>query len=151
MIERARVRLAGTLVALHELGAGLHPRELTRHGLSHAVVSLAQRTPLPVDLEIPVDRFPEEIEAAAYFLCSEALANIAKYASASRAAVSVTVSEGVLLVEVADDGIGGADPAAGTGLRGLADRIEALGGTLTVESAPGRGTRLAGEIPLTPL
>jgi signal transduction histidine kinase len=150
-IERARVRLAGTLVALHELSAGLHPRELTGHGLSQAVASLAQRTPLPVDLKIPVDRFPAEIEAAAYFLCSEALANITKYASASRAAVSVTVSECVLRVEVADDGIGGADPAAGTGLRGLADRIEALGGTLTVESAPGRGTRLAAELPLAPL
>jgi signal transduction histidine kinase len=150
-IQRARARLAHTLVELHELAAGLHPRELTGHGLADAVASLAQRSPVPVDLDIPVGRLPAEIEAAAYFLCSEALANIAKYASASRAAVEVTAGDGFLRVEVADDGIGGADPAGGTGLRGLADRIEALGGTLSVESPPGQGTRLVAEMPLEPV
>jgi signal transduction histidine kinase len=149
-IEGARARLEHTLVELHELAAGLHPRELTDHGLAEAVASLARRSPVPVDLEIPVGRYPVEIEAAAYFLCSEALANIAKYASAARVAVEVTAGDGVLRVEVADDGVGGADPARGTGLRGLADRIEALGGTLTVESPPGEGTRLVAEIPLEP-
>jgi signal transduction histidine kinase len=149
-IEGARARLEHTLVELHELAAGLHPRELTDHGLAEAVASLARRSPVPVDLEIPVERFPVEIEAAAYFVCSEALANIAKYASAARVAAEVTAGDGVLRVEVADDGVGGADPARGTGLRGLADRIEALGGTLTVESPPGEGTRLVAEIPLEP-
>jgi signal transduction histidine kinase len=149
-IEGARARLEHTLVELHELAAGLHPRELTDHGLAEAVASLARRSPVPVDLEIPVGRYPVEIEAAAYFVCSEALANIAKYASAARVAVEVTAGDGVLRVEVADDGVGGADPARGTGLRGLADRIEALGGTLTVESPPGEGTRLVAEIPLEP-
>jgi signal transduction histidine kinase len=149
-IEGARARIEHTLVELHELAAGLHPRELTDHGLAEAVASLARRSPVPVDLEIPVERYPAEIEAAAYFLCSEALANIAKYASAARVAAEVTAGDGVLRVEVADDGVGGADPARGTGLRGLADRIEALGGTLTVESPPGEGTRLVAEIPLEP-
>jgi signal transduction histidine kinase len=149
-IERARARLAHTLVELHELAAGLHPRELTGHRLAEAVASLAQRSPVPVDLDIPAERFPLDIEAAAYFLCSEALTNVAKYASASRAAVDVTAGDGILRVEVADDGVGGADPAGGTGLRGLADRIEALGGTLSVESPAGQGTRLVAEIPLEP-
>jgi signal transduction histidine kinase len=147
-IERAKSRLEHTLVELHELAAGLHPRELTGHGLAAAVAPLAQASPVPVALDIRVGRFPVEIEAAAYFLCSEALANVAKYASASRAAVTVTADDGVVRVEVADDGVGGADQAGGTGLRGIADRIEALGGTLTVESPPGQGTRLAAEIPL---
>jgi signal transduction histidine kinase len=147
-IERARVRAADTVVELHELAGGLHPRELTRGGLSEALASLAQRSPVPVDLDIPAERFPADIEAAAYFLCSEGLANVAKYASASRAGVTLRVSNGVLRVAVDDDGIGGADPARGTGLRGLADRVEALDGTLIVESPRGHGTRLAAEIPL---
>jgi signal transduction histidine kinase len=150
-IEGTRARLEQTLVELHELAAGLHPRDLTDHGLAEAVASLARRSPVLVDLEIPVERYPVEIEAAAYFLCSEALANIAKYASAARVAVEVRAGDGILRVEVADDGVGGADPARGTGLRGLADRIEALGGTLTVESPPGEGTRLVAEIPLEPM
>jgi signal transduction histidine kinase len=149
-IEGARARLEHTLVELHELAAGLHPRELTDHGLAEAVASLARRSPVPVDLEIPVERYPVEIEAAAYFVCSEALANIAKYACAARVAAEVTAGDAVLRVEVTDDGVGGADPTRGTGLRGLADRIEALGGTLTVESPPGEGTRLVAEIPLEP-
>ncbi|HEX2466955.1 MAG TPA: ATP-binding protein [Solirubrobacterales bacterium] len=150
-IEGTRARLEQTLVELHELAAGLHPRDLTDHGLAEAVASLARRSPVLVDLEIPVERYPVEIEAAAYFLCSEALANIAKYASAARVAVEVRAGDGIMRVEVADDGVGGADPARGTGLRGLADRIEALGGTLTVESPPGEGTRLVAEIPLEPM
>jgi signal transduction histidine kinase len=150
-IEGTRARLEQTLVELHELAAGLHPRDLTDHGLAEAVASLARRSPVLVDLEIPVERYPVEIEAAAYFLCSEALANIAKYASAARVAVEVRAGDGILRVEVADDGVGGADPARGTGLRGLADRIEALGGTLTIESPRGEGTRLVAEISLEPM
>ena len=102
---------------------------------------------VPVELSVAIERLPEEVEAAVYFLCSEALANVAKYASASSVAISVAVSDGVVHVEIADDGVGGADPARGSGLRGLADRLEALGGTLTIESFPGKGTRLLGEVP----
>jgi signal transduction histidine kinase len=91
---------------------------------------------------------PAEVEAVAYFLCSEALANITKHASASRVSISVTTGDGRVRIEVEDDGLGGADPASGTGLRGLADRVEALGGTFHLESPPGTGTRLAAEIPL---
>ena len=88
------------------------------------------------------------MEAAAYFVCSEALTNIAKYAHASQASVRLETGDGVLTVEVADDGAGGADPAGGSGLRGLVDRVEALGGRLRIDSPPGRGTRLTAQLPL---
>jgi signal transduction histidine kinase len=97
---------------------------------------------------VPAARLPAEVEAVAYFLCSEALANVVKHASASRVSLSVAVGEGRVSVEVEDDGVGGADPAKGTGLLGLADRVETFGGTLRVESAAGAGTHLAAEIPL---
>ena len=93
-------------------------------------------------------RLPKDIEAAAYFVCSEALANVAKYASASLARLSVDARDGLLLVEVSDDGQGGAVIGGGSGLRGLADRVDALGGTLSLDSPPGRGTRLSVELPL---
>jgi signal transduction histidine kinase len=93
-------------------------------------------------------RLPAEVEAAVYFVCSEALANIAKYARASRAAVRVSLSEGAVRVEVADDGVGGAEVSGGTGLRGLADRVEALGGRLRVQSPDGVGTHVVARIPL---
>jgi len=96
---------------------------------------------------VSAERLPAEVEAAAYFICSEALANVAKYASASRVVVRVTADERAALVEIVDDGVGGADPAQGSGLRGLADRVEALDGTLRLESPPGAGTRLAAELP----
>ena len=103
---------------------------------------------MPVELELSVGRLAPAIEAAVYFLCSEALANAAKHAQATRVTIGVTQPSGRLLVAIADDGVGGADPARGTGLRGLADRIEALGGRLSVESLPRRGTRLLAEIPV---
>jgi signal transduction histidine kinase len=103
---------------------------------------------VPVDLEISVGRLDPAIEAAVYFLCSEALTNGARHAQATGMTVAVTQSPGRLLVEIADDGVGGADPTKGTGLRGLADRIEALGGGLSVESPPRRGTWLRAEIPV---
>src|SRR5262249_58233688 len=98
-------------------------------------------------VEIPDDRLPEPVEAAAYYLIAEAVTNVAKYAQATHVAVSVRRENGQLVVRVADDGVGGADPAGGTGLRGLSDRVEALGGTLVLESPPGAGTRLRAEIP----
>jgi signal transduction histidine kinase len=147
-IERARGQLARTLTDLHDLARGLHPRALTEHGLAAALASLARRSPVPVELTVPAERLPAEVEAAAYFICSEALANVAKYASASRVVVRVTADERAALVEIVDDGVGGADPAQGSGLRGLADRVEALGGTLRLESPPSGGTRLSAELPL---
>ena len=147
-VERARGQLARTLADLRDLAGGLHPRALTEDGLAAALASLARRSPVPVELAVPAERLPAEVEVAAYFVCSEALANVAKYASASRAVVRVTADDRAALVEVVDDGVGGADPAQGSGLRGLADRVEALGGALRLESPPGVGTRLAAELPL---
>jgi signal transduction histidine kinase len=148
-IARAEAQLDRTLEDLHRLARGLHPRVLAEVGLAGAIASLAAQAPVTVDVLAPVPELPPEVEAVAYFVCSEALANIAKHAGASRVSVSVTSADGRVSVAIADDGLGGADAARGTGLRGLADRVEALGGTLDVESPPGRGTRLAAEIPLS--
>jgi signal transduction histidine kinase len=147
-IERAGAQLALTLDALGELAAGLHPSELANGGLRRAVTSLAARTPLPVEVVVSDERLSAEVEVAVYFVCSEGLANIEKYARASRAAVTVTVSDGAVHVEVSDDGVGGADVTGGTGLRGLADRVEALGGGLRVESPQAAGTRVVARIPV---
>jgi signal transduction histidine kinase len=147
-LDRAKDQLRATLADLRELAHGLHPQALTEHSLAQALVSLGEQSAVPVELPVSIERLPDEVEAAVYFLCSEALANVAKYAFASGVAVSVVVSDGVVRVEIADDGVGGADPARGSGLRGLADRLEAIGGTLTIESFPGKGTRLVGKAPL---
>ena len=109
---------------------------------------LAERTPVTVEITVATGPLAPQVEAAAYFVCSEGLANVAKYAAASRAAISVASDAGRILIVVSDDGVGGTNPATGTGLRGLADRVETLGGTFRVESAPGLGTRRAAEIPL---
>jgi signal transduction histidine kinase len=147
-IDRTEAQLARTLEELRELAHGLHPRVLAEAGLAGALASLAEQAPIRVEVVAAAGTLPAEVEAVAYFLCSEALANIAKHASASRVSVSVATGDGRVRIEVEDDGLGGADPARGTGLRGLADRVEALGGTLHVESPAGGGTRLAAEIPL---
>jgi hypothetical protein len=133
---------------LEEFARGIHPATLTDHGLAAALCELVERSPLPTEIAAPSKRSPAPIEAAAYFVCSEALANIAKYGNASRVRISVTREAERLIVEVVDDGVGGADPSGGSGLRGLADRVEALGGLLRVESPPGRGTRLVAELPV---
>jgi signal transduction histidine kinase len=143
-----REQLARTLAELRELARGLHPHELTDNGLAAAVTSLAEESALPVELSLEVGRLPEEVEAALYFVVAEALANAVKYAAASRMTVAVTVNPTTARVEVTDDGAGGADPDRGTGLRGLADRLEALGGVLRVQTAPEHGTRVSGEVPL---
>jgi signal transduction histidine kinase len=140
--------LAASQEAISEFARGVHPRVLTDHGLATAVCELASRAPVPVAVTVPDGRFDPDIEAAAYFVCAEGLTNLAKYARATRAAVRVTADAGELAVEVADDGVGGADPAAGSGLTGLADRLDVLGGRLAVESPQGRGTRLTASIPL---
>ena len=147
-VERIEAQLARTLEELRRLAHGLHPRVLAEAGLLGALESLAEQAPIRVEVVAPVARLPAEAEAVAYFVCSEALTNIAKHASASRASISVTTDEGQVRIEIEDDGLGGADPVRGTGLRGLADRVEALGGAFHVESPAGGGTRLAAEIPL---
>jgi signal transduction histidine kinase len=148
-IERAEDQLARSRTDLRALAAGLHPRELTENGLAAVLASLAESSQVTVELTVPVDRVPSDVEAAAYFVCSEALANVAKYAKASQAAVTVTIGVDAVRVEIADDGIGGADPTGGTGLRGLSDRVEALGGTFSIESPVGGGSRLVAQLPLT--
>jgi signal transduction histidine kinase len=121
---------------------------LSEHGLEGALAALAEDFLLPVEVKVTRTQLPERVAAAAYFICAEALTNTAKHAAAAHVAIAVTVSGGRVRVEIADDGVGGADPARGSGLRGLTDRVEAFGGTLPVESATGHGTRLVAEIPL---
>jgi signal transduction histidine kinase len=133
---------------LRDFAQGIHPSALTDGGLAAALPELTSRAGMPVEFRLSVGRLAPAIEAAVYFLCSEALTNAAKHADATTVTIDITESGGRLLVEVADDGVGGADPARGSGLRGLADRIEALGGGLSVESPPHRGTRLSAEVPL---
>src|SRR5262249_35180720 len=118
---------------------------LTDRGLEAALEALAERTPLPVSLDqMPAERLPAPVEAAAYFVVAEALTNVARYAKASSAEVRIARNGGYAVVEVRDDGVGGADPATGTGLRGLADRLAALDGRLEVHSPPGEGTTVRG-------
>jgi signal transduction histidine kinase len=134
---------------LRELARGVHPAVLTEEGLGGALESLAARTPLPVEIvAAPQERLPGEIEAAAYFVACEAIANSVKHAHATRIRVCAERRDGRLVIEVEDDGIGGArENGAGSGLRGLVDRVEAHGGTLHIESDPGAGTRVIGELP----
>jgi signal transduction histidine kinase len=146
-LAHAKDQLTRTLEELRRLAHGLHPRVLAEHGLADALAALAKDLPLPVDINVASTRLPRRVEVAAYFVCAETLANVAKHAAASRVAVAVTASEDRVKVEIADDGVGGADPRRGSGLRGLTDRVETLGGTLLVESTPGHGTRLAADIP----
>jgi PAS domain S-box-containing protein len=136
---------------LRDLGAGLDPSVLAHRGLAAAIASLTARTPVPVTLDVPEQRFDPLVESTAYFVVSEALANVAKHAHAGEATVTIEPSPGRLRVTVTDDGRGGAAPdlAGGSGLAGLADRVAAVGGTLTVVSPPGDGTRLTAELPLT--
>jgi signal transduction histidine kinase len=132
---------------LRELAGGIHPPILTQSGLAAALGELASRAPLRVTVDAPLERLPADVEVTAYFVASEALTNAAKHARASRATIAAAQSDGRLVVEVADDGIGGAHWVGGSGLRGLADRVEALGGRLVVDSPPGGGTRISAEIP----
>jgi signal transduction histidine kinase len=146
---RIREQLVQSLADVRRLAAGLHPRELSEGGLAAALGALAARSPVEVDLEVALpDVLSPEVERAAYFVCSESLTNVVKYAAASRAVVAVAASGGRLRVEIADDGRGGASLDRGSGLRGLADRVEALRGRLLVESQPGEGTRVVCELPL---
>jgi signal transduction histidine kinase len=148
VLAEAERELAHALAELRELARGIHPAVLTEHGLAAALEALAARAPLPVELtRVPDRRLSDPIEAAIYYLVAEAITNVAKYAQATKAVVAVERSNGIATVVVSDDGVGGADPTRGSGLVGLADRVEALGGRLHVDSPPGGGTRLSAEIP----
>jgi PAS domain S-box-containing protein len=137
------------LEELRELARGLHPAALTEQGLAPAIAAAAERLPLPVNITAPEERLPEGIEATVFYIVSEALTNIVKHAQATEANVRITIEGDTLRFEVTDDGRGGADPAAGTGILGLRDRAEAAGGTLFVVSPPGRGTVVTAQLPLS--
>ena len=148
LLDGTAEQLRCALAELRELASGIHPTILTEAGLGPALQSLAERSAIPLEVRCTCDgRLPADVEAAAYFLVSEALANIGKHAGAEHAVASVARVNGHLRVEVLDDGRGGADPTRGSGLRGLADRIAALDGRLTIVSPPQGGTRLIAEIP----
>jgi signal transduction histidine kinase len=149
MLFAAQEELTLALGELRELARGIHPAILSDRGLSVALEALAGRAPIPVELsELPGEPLPEAIEAAAYFVVAEALTNVVKYAHASQATVSISRYNGSAIVEVADDGVGGADPGRGSGLRGLTDRVTALDGKMQIDSPAGAGTRLRAEIPV---
>jgi signal transduction histidine kinase len=148
LIESASREAREALTELRELARGIHPAILTETGLAGAVQALVERSPVATMIvEVPRGRFPAVIEATAYFVVSEALANVAKHAMASSAEVSISRRPGRLAVRVSDDGAGGARPEGGSGLRGLADRVASAGGVLRVDSPPGAGTRLEADIP----
>jgi signal transduction histidine kinase len=148
LVEESLADLDAALAELRELARGIHPAVLTQRGLRSALSSLAGRAPIPVELHADVaDDMPKEVEAAAYFVAAEALTNVAKYAQATYAEVTVARKNGHAVVEVLDDGVGGAAPAPGSGLSGLRDRVAALDGVLVVDSPVGGGTRIRAEIP----
>jgi signal transduction histidine kinase len=147
LVDEALERAQAGIRDLRDLAAGIHPSVLTDRGLGAALEALASRSPVPVELETAnTEGLPASVEATAYFLVAEALTNVAKHARAERVDVSLRVESAWLAVEVRDDGIGGADASAGSGLRGLADRVSALGGWLEIESLPGEGTTISARI-----
>ena len=148
LLAGAQTELAQALEELRELARGIHPAVLTDRGLRPALETLAARTPVPVELIAPDERLVADVEAAAYYVVAESLTNVAKYARATSARVCVQPQDGVLVVTVSDDGVGGADPVNGSGLRGLVDRVAVLDGTLAIESPSGGGTSIRAEIPL---
>ena len=149
-IEAASRQLQDSLRELRELARGIHPVILTRQGLREALTVLAARAPLPVTVAAPPERYPEPVESTMYFVAAEAITNIAKHAGAEEATVRLTQRGGLLVLEVTDDGVGGATVSAGGGLQGLTDRVAALAGQLTVRSRPAGGTLLRASIPAQP-
>jgi signal transduction histidine kinase len=150
-VERALDNARAAVEELRDLASGIHPAVLSQRGLDAALESLATRSPVPVELDVELDeRLPSAVETAAYFVVAEALTNVAKYARATHAHVAARREDGAAVVEIRDDGVGGAELAGGSGLRGLGDRVGALGGTIELDSPAGRGTLLRARIPLAP-
>jgi PAS domain S-box-containing protein len=149
ILAGARGELMHALEELRELARGIHPAILTDRGLEPAIEALVARTPVPVEVDVRTGDLPPAVEAASYYVVAEALTNVAKYAAASAASVRIARDDGRLTIEVADNGIGGADSGQGSGLRGLADRLAALDGTLSIDSPSGGGTAVRAEIPLS--
>ena len=150
LVAQARQEAEHAIAELRELATGLHPTLLSERGLGTALQSLASRAPVPVELTgVPQCRLDPAVEAAAYFVTAEALTNVAKYAQASEACIELTLDDDMLRLAVRDDGVGGADPSSGSGLRGLLDRVDALDGRLDLESPPGVGTTVTVEIPVS--
>jgi signal transduction histidine kinase len=149
LIDQTTAELQTAIAEVRGLARGLHPPILTEAGLAAALESLAERSAIPVRIVAPDRRYPPPVEAAAYFVVAEALTNVAKYSGARSATVTVRETADGLAVSVADDGRGGADPERGTGLRGLADRVAAIGGRLTITSPAGQGTTVLAELPAT--
>jgi signal transduction histidine kinase len=149
LIAQAREEAQAAVKELRELARGIHPAVLSDRGLGAALEALAARAPVPVEVSgVPECPLTHEVEACAYFVTAEALTNVAKYAHASSAWVELTLEDDRLRVQVRDDGVGGADPTTGTGLRGLRDRVDALDGELDVDSPPGGGTVVTVEVPV---
>jgi signal transduction histidine kinase len=146
-LSELRDEVRGALAELDDFSQGIRPPALDAGGLRAAIPVLAERATVPVSVDVDVDRLPPAVEAAVFFFCSESLANVAKHAHATRASVDVVGDDGHVVATVADDGVGGADPH-GSGLRGLADRIEALGGTMEVADLAGGGTHLIARVPV---
>jgi signal transduction histidine kinase len=143
--------LSGAADELQEMSRGIHPSVVSNHGLSPALKALGRRSHVPVKLDLRVDRrLPDQVEVAAYYIVSEALTNAAKHAGATRVWVSVHLEEDLLCLSIRDDGVGGADPTRGSGLIGLKDRVEAIGGKISIESPPKEGTRITVELPVDP-
>jgi signal transduction histidine kinase len=148
LVAEAIDHLEQGLAELRDLARGIHPAVLSERGIAAALQSLAAGTPLPVELQVTSRRVQPVLEAAIYFTVAEALTNIAKHAAATSVRVEVEIEHDSLVAVIADDGVGGVSAAGGSGLRGLADRLRALGGTLVVDSPPGRGTTLRARVPL---
>jgi signal transduction histidine kinase len=148
-ISEVAAGIEGVLNELGELSRGIHPAVLSHGGLGPALKALARRAPLPVEVDVRLlERPPERIEVAVYYVVAEALTNVAKHGRASLAVVRVEALDGGTRVSVSDDGVGGADPSRGSGLLGLRDRVEALNGTMSLRSPPGAGTSVVVDIPL---
>ena len=149
MFFRAAKDLTDAVADLQEISRGIHPAILSKGGLTPAIKTLARRSGVAVELDVEVERrLPQQVEVAAYYVVSEALTNVAKYAHASLVNIDVHASESAIELTIRDDGIGGADPTRGSGLVGLKDRVEALGGTITVAGGSGQGTSVVARIPL---
>jgi signal transduction histidine kinase len=147
LVGEAHEEAKRALAELRDLARGIHPAVLADRGLDAAISALAARSPVPVGVDVATGRLPDPVESAAYFVVAEALTNAAKHARAAEISVRISRHRDLLIVEVIDDGAGGADPARGSGLRGLADRVAAVDGQLTVTSPPGGPTVIRAELP----